>query len=93
VVDNQERLLGVISLRDLLIAKADQQVINFMTRTVISVRAMDSEEVVAAVLAKYNLLAVPVVDDEGKMLGIVTVDDAIDSVIPGALKRRLPKVF
>jgi CBS domain-containing protein len=93
VVDSQERLLGVISLRDLLIAKANQQVASFMANTVISVRANDSEEEVAAVLAKYNLLAVPVVNAEGKMLGIVTVDDAIDSVIPGALKRRLPKVF
>jgi magnesium transporter len=45
------------------------------------------------VLAKYNLLALPVTDAGGRMLGIVTVDDAMESVIPGAWKRRLPRVF
>ena len=53
----------------------------------------NSHEEVAAVLAKYNLLALPVTDAEDHMLGIVTVDDAIESVIPGAWKRRLPRVF
>jgi magnesium transporter len=93
VVAPDGALQGVISLRDLIIAKAHEVVNTFMVTNVISVRAGDSEEEVAGVLAKYNLLAVPVVNDEGEMLGIVTVDDAIDSVIPGALKRRLPKVF
>jgi magnesium transporter len=93
VVAPDGTLQGVISLRDLIIARADEIVKTFMVTNVISVQAGDSEEDVAGVLAKYNLLAVPVVNDEGKMLGIVTVDDAIDSVIPGALKRRLPKVF
>ena len=64
-----------------------------MVSPAIQVQATDPQEEVAAVLAKYNLLAVPVTDSAGRMLGIVTVDDAMDSVIPGAWKRRLPKVF
>ena len=47
----------------------------------------------AAVVAHYNLLAVPVVDDDGHLVGIVTVDDALDTVIPTAWKKRLPRVF
>ena len=93
VTDEEERLLGVMSLRDLIIARPDQQVREFMTTPVIRVMASDSLEEVAAVLAKYNLLAVPVTDASDHMLGIVTVDDAIESVIPGAWKRRLPRVF
>ncbi|HUP28461.1 MAG TPA: CBS domain-containing protein [Chloroflexia bacterium] len=93
VTDPEERLIGVISLRDLIIAQPDQIVREFMTTPVIHVEANDSQEEVAAVLAKYNLLAVPVTDPSERMLGIVTVDDAIESVIPGAWKRRLPRVF
>jgi Mg/Co/Ni transporter MgtE len=48
---------------------------------------------VAQVVARYNLLAVPVVDPEGRLQGIVTVDDAIDTVIPTAWKRRLPRIY
>jgi CBS domain-containing protein len=48
---------------------------------------------VAETIAHYNLLAVPVVDDEGRLRGIVTVDDAIDTVAPTSWRRRLPRVF
>jgi Mg/Co/Ni transporter MgtE len=48
---------------------------------------------VARLVARYNLLAVPVVDEEGRLLGIVTADDAIDVVIPTSYKKRIPKVF
>jgi Mg/Co/Ni transporter MgtE len=64
-----------------------------MSTPAIHVQATDSREDVAAVLAKYNLLAVPVTGGNDRMLGIVTVDDAIENVIPGAWKRRLPRVF
>lgn len=93
VTDPEEHLLGVISLRDLIVARPQTRVAEFMVSPVIHVLAIDSKEEVAAVLAKYNLLAVPVTDAVGKMLGIVTVDDAIESVIPAAWKRRLPRVF
>jgi len=45
------------------------------------------------VLSKYNLLALPVVDDEHRLQGIITVDDALDVVLPDSIKRKLPKVF
>jgi magnesium transporter len=93
VTDEEENLLGVISLRDLIVSPPDRHVKDFMVSPAIQVQATDTREDVAAVLAKYNLLAVPVTDAPGRMLGIVTVDDAIDSVIPGAWKRRLPRVF
>ena len=50
-----------------------------------------SSEDVAAIIARYDLLAVPVVDQHGKMLGIVTVDDAIDAIMPEEIARKLPK--
>jgi magnesium transporter len=93
VTDPEEHLLGVISLRDLIVSPPEQRVSEFMVAPVIHVEAGDTQEEVAAVLAKYNLLAVPVTDATEHMLGIVTVDDAIESVIPGAWKRRLPRVF
>ena len=52
----------------------------------------DQDEV-AQVVARYNLLAVPVVDDDGRLEGIVTVDDAIDTVLPSGWKHRLPRLF
>jgi magnesium transporter len=93
VTEPDETLVGVISLRDLVVAQPGTHVRDFMTTPVIQVRATDSLEDVAAVLAKYNLLGLPVTDADGKMLGKVTVDDALDAVIPGAWKRKMPRVF
>ena len=93
VVDAQEHLVGVLSLRDLIVAKPDTPVREFMHVEPVAVGALTPQEEVAQVVARYNLLAVPVVDDQGVLLGIVTVDDAIDTVLPTAWKRRLPRVF
>ncbi|HEX8600635.1 MAG TPA: CBS domain-containing protein [Chloroflexia bacterium] len=93
ITDAEERLLGVISLWRLILAGPDMSVSEFMVAPVISVQVTDSKEDVAATLAKYNLLAVPVIDSEGRILGIVTVDDAIESIIPATWMRRLPRVF
>ena len=93
VTDNEERLLGVISLRDLIIAPATKQVESFMTRNVIHVQADSTEEEVAGVLSKYNLLAVPVVDEEERLLGIITVDDVIATILPETWKRRMTREF
>jgi magnesium transporter len=93
VTDAEEHLLGVISLWDLIITPPHYKVREFMATPVIYVQATDSLEDVAALLAKYNLLALPVTDSDGHIRGIVTVDDAIDTMIPGAWKRRLPRVF
>ena len=59
----------------------------------VAVGVMASEDEVAQVVAHYNLLAVPVADDDGRLVGIVTVDDALDTILPSAWRRRLPRLF
>ncbi|TMG17350.1 MAG: CBS domain-containing protein [Chloroflexi bacterium] len=91
VVDGQEHLQGVLSLRDLIVSSPDKPIREFMIRDVVTVRPEASAHEVAAVLSKYNLLAVPVVDEEHHLRGIVTVDDALDEVLPDSVKRKLPR--
>ncbi len=91
VVDDEEHLRGVLSLRDLIVARPSTRIASIMIRDVITVRLDDGVEEVAAVLSKYNLLAVPVVDDEFRIQGLVTVDDALDAVLPESVKRKLPR--
>lgn len=62
-----------------------------MDTDLVSVRPDMPAEDVAATIARYDMLAVPVTDEHGKMLGIVTVDDAIDAIIPDRLKKQLPR--
>lgn len=78
VVDDEGRLKGVVSLRDLLTSPPQERVEEFMRRDVISVNVGDDQEAVAEVMTRYNLLALPVVDDENVLKGIITVDDMID---------------
>jgi CBS domain-containing protein/sporulation protein YlmC with PRC-barrel domain len=93
VTDKRERLLGVISLRDLLTVPGGRRVRDFMRSEPISVALEAGEEEVTQMIAKYNLLALPVVDATGELHGIVTIDDAIDLVLPLAWKKRLPRIF
>ena len=93
VVDPEEHLQGVLSLRDLIVAPPDKPIRDIMNRDVVTVRPEDGQKEVAAVLSKYNLLAVPVVDEEFRLQGVVTVDDALDAVLPESVKRKLPRVF
>jgi magnesium transporter len=93
VVDRSENLRGVFSLRELLMTPPDKKVRDFMTENPVSVTTDASEEEITNVIAKYNLLALPVVDEEGKLHGIITIDDAIDLVLPLAWKKRLPRIF
>ena len=86
-------LVGVISLRELLLADPNQKLSEFMHRDIIAVDVMEDQHEVAKKIAKYNLLAVPVVKDENKLKGVVTVDDAIDIVLPTAWKKRVPRMF
>ena len=72
------RLLGTVSAKDLLTAAEDAAVRDLMTADVISVGTLTDREAAARLLAKYDLLALPVLDGEARMVGIVTVDDAID---------------
>ena len=88
-----EALTGVVTLRDLIVANPDALVMDFMEREVVTLRLDDDEAEAARLIAKYNLLAAPVVDDEGCLKGIVTVDDAIDIILPTAWKKRLPRLF
>ncbi len=93
VVDKSGYLLGVFSLRDLLVQPPDRRVRQFMTADPVSVTTDAGEEEVTHLIAKYNLLALPVVDGDGVLHGIITVDDAIDLVLPLAWKKRLPRIF
>ena len=93
VTDDDDRLVGVLSLRDLIVARPDTAVGDVMIHEPVAVGVYADQDEVAEVVAHYNLLAVPVVDSEGRLAGIVTIDDAIDTVIPAAWKKRLPRVF
>ena len=93
VVDQDEHLLGVFSLRQLVLAQPDTPVTDFMEKRVVTVDLMDSQDECAQVVSKYNLLAVPVVDEQNCIHGIVTADDALDKIIPTAWKKRLPRFY
>jgi Mg2+ transporter MgtE len=93
VTDLEGRIVGVFSLRELIAAEPRELVEELMTREVISVSPETSQHEVARMVARYNLLALPVVDEEGRLLGIVTADDVIDAVIPSSITRRIPKAF
>jgi len=80
VLDSEQRLLGVVSFRDLFVAPADRKVAEVMTRDPVSVREDTDQEVVSRLFAQHDLLALPVVDGEGRMKGLVTVDDIVDVV-------------
>ncbi len=91
VVDKQDVLLGVLTLRALLLADPHASIDSVMETDLVTIHPDMSSEEVAATIARYDLLAVPVVDQAGKMLGIVTVDDAIDAIMPEEIARKLPK--
>jgi magnesium transporter len=80
VVDGRRHLVGVISLRRLLLVPPSTPLKRIMTTDLISVRTDTDQEEVARQVASYNLLAIPVVDEENKLVGIITVDDVIDVI-------------
>jgi magnesium transporter len=84
VVNEQRRLLGVVSLRELILAPRRALVSDLMDSQPVTVRVTDDREAVAQVLTHYDLLAVPVVDAEDRLVGIITYDDAIDVVVSEA---------
>ncbi len=88
VLDAKENLLGVVSLRDLLVSPPQTPVAEIMVENVKYVMADAEPEDVLEIIAKYNLVSVPVLDGNGTMLGIVTIDDIIELFIPYALKRK-----
>jgi len=80
VVDVRRHLVGVISLRRLLLVPPSTPLKRIMTTDLTSVRTGTDQEEVARLVASYNLLALPVVDDENKLVGVITVDDVIDVI-------------
>ena len=79
-IDVRRHLVGVVSLRRLLLVAPDTPLKRIMTTDLISVRADMDQEEVARLVASYNLLAIPVVDEENKLVGVITVDDVIDVI-------------
>jgi magnesium transporter len=80
VIDVRRHLVGVVSLRRLLLVPPTTPLKRIMTTDLISVRADMDQEEVARQVASYNLLAIPVVDEENKLVGVITVDDVIDVI-------------
>jgi CBS domain-containing protein len=93
IVGDDGRLAGVVSLSDLVLAEPGAPIVELMEDDVVEVTPEVDEEEVGRVMTKYDLLAIPVVDEERRPLGIVTLDDALDVVLPADWKQRLPRVF
>jgi CBS domain-containing protein/sporulation protein YlmC with PRC-barrel domain len=92
VIDADEKLMGVVSLRDMLLADLDAKLSDIMETKLKTVTPETDEMEVAEIISKYNLVVLPVVDIEGFMLGIVTVDDVLDRILPPSAKRKRRKV-
>jgi len=88
-----EELVGAVTLRDLIMANPKAKLSDIMRGDPVKVNVADHQNEVAKTIAKYNLMSVPVVNDSDQLQGIVTVDDAIDILLPTAWKKRLPKMF
>jgi magnesium transporter len=93
VVDEHNHLLGTFSLSELIFAQPRTRVNDFMHKKFVSANVTDKQDDLALVVSKYNLQALPVVDDENRLLGIVTADDALDKIIPTSWKKRLPRYY
>lgn len=78
VIDHERRLRGAISLKDLVLARPEAKIKDVMTRDVLAVKTHEDREIVAALFKKYDLLAMPVVDQEDRLVGIITIDDVVD---------------
>ncbi|HEY6120305.1 MAG TPA: CBS domain-containing protein [Pyrinomonadaceae bacterium] len=95
VVDGEDswRLQGVIALRSLILAEPDAPLAEVMRTEFQFADVDDSAQAVAQKIAEYNLLALPVLDEAGDILGIITVDDAMEILLPKDWRQRLPKLF
>jgi magnesium transporter len=81
VIDDRRRLIGVLSYRDLILAEPGERIVNIMHERVIFVHADADQEEAARMIERYNFLALPVVDHDQRLVGIITVDDILDVVI------------
>ncbi|MEK7857392.1 MAG: CBS domain-containing protein, partial [Acidobacteriota bacterium] len=87
------KISGVISLRSLILADPTRRLEEVMRSEFRFAHPSESAEDVAHTISEYNLLALPVLDDEGEIAGIVTVDDAMEILLPKTFQRRLPRLF
>jgi magnesium transporter len=78
VIDDYGKLVGVSSLRQLVVESPDKPLKDFMSTDIVSVKPYTDRDVVARLVSRYDFLAIPVVDDDNRIIGIVTVDDVID---------------
>ncbi|TVQ15532.1 MAG: magnesium transporter [Balneolaceae bacterium] len=78
VLDSDQKLVGLLSLKDLLLASLNDKIEDLMHADVISVLASDSQQKATELLSKYDLIAIPAVDEHGRLQGIITFDDAMD---------------
>lgn len=78
VVDNNNKLVGVISIRNLIISPLNNTIANHMNTEVITCKVADDQETVANTISKYDLIAIPIIDEDNILKGIVTVDDIVD---------------
>lgn len=88
VVDAERRLEGIISLRDLVVADPATPLAEILDPHVLSVSAETDKQEVASLMAKYDLLALPVIDARRKLIGVVTVDDVVELILPRGWKKR-----
>ena len=88
-----DRLVGVTTLRDLILAPPLTKLADIMNPEPIAAKPDEEADEVARTIAEYNLLAIPVVDENNRILGIITVDDALEIVLPESWRERLPKIF
>ena len=82
ILQEDETLIGVLSLRDLIIGEPEAKLADLMQTRLLSVLPQDSDRDVAETMNKYNLLAIPVIDEQNHMLGIITVDDVLEMLVP-----------
>ncbi len=78
--EKRKKILGIVSLRELIIKNPNIEINHVMKTNIISVRASEDQEAVAKVFSKYDLLAIPVIDEQSYLLGIITVDDVLDVI-------------
>ncbi len=93
VVDDDGRLAGVLSLRQVLIAAPGARVRDVMTQEPVCVKPEDDPQALAEKIAEYNLLAIPVIDDDGRFLGAITVDDVLDRLLKESWRRGRSRAF
>tara|TARA_Y100001934_G_scaffold47850_1_gene58166 strand:+ start:166 stop:1530 length:1365 start_codon:yes stop_codon:yes gene_type:complete len=80
VVNNSNELVGTLSLRQLLISESNTQIEKIVKKNIVSIKATESHEIVANTMNKYNLVVLPVIDDENKLIGRITADDVMEII-------------